>query len=86
MKICLLSFLAVDEALYKAPAADEHFQELTKNIHESNRNISNPYEYEDTEQYNWAFDSLLSDDKKDLVKRAARSIKLIKGGDPQRTT
>ncbi len=54
MKICRLSFLAVDEALYKAPAADEHFQELTKDIHESNRNILNPYEYEDTEQYNWA--------------------------------
>ena len=53
MKICLLSFLAVDEAFCKAPAADEHFRELTKDIHESNRNISNPYEYEDTEQYNW---------------------------------
>jgi hypothetical protein len=50
MKICRLSFLAVDEALYKAPAADEHFQELAKDIHESNKNISNPYEQKDSEQ------------------------------------
>ncbi len=66
------------------PSADEHFQELTKDIHKSNENISNPYEHEDTEQYNWAFDSLLSDEKKDLVKKASRLIKLIKGGDPPR--
>ena len=82
MKICLLSFLAVDEALYKAPAVDEDFQELTKDIHESNRNISNPYEHEDTEQYNSAFDSLLSDEKKEQVARARKLIRLIKSGDP----
>ena len=50
MKICRLSFLAVDEALYKAPAADEHFQELAKDIHEGNKNISNPYEQKDSQQ------------------------------------
>jgi sigma54-dependent transcription regulator len=82
MKICLLSFLAVDEALYKAPAVDEDFQELTKDIHESNRNISNPYEHEDTEQYNSAFDSLLSDEKRELIARSKRLIRLIKSGDP----
>ena len=81
-KSCQLSFLAVDEALYKAPAADEHFQELAKDIHKSNKNISNPYEREDTEQYNWAFDSLLSDEKKELIARTKRLIKLIKAGDP----
>jgi hypothetical protein len=64
------------------PSADEHFQELAKDIHESNKNISNPYEHEDTEQYNWAFDSLLSDEKKDLIARSRRLIKLIKAGDP----
>ena len=82
MKICRLSFLVVDEALYKAPAADEHFQELAKDIHESNKNISNPYEHEDTDQYNWAFDSLLSDEKKNLIAKTKRLIKLIKAGDP----
>jgi hypothetical protein len=39
----------------KAPSADEHFQELAKDILESNKNISNPYEQHDAEQYNWAF-------------------------------
>ncbi len=34
------------------PSADEHFQELAKDIHKSNKNISNPYEHGDTEQYN----------------------------------
>ena len=82
VKSCQLSFLAVDEALYKAPAADEHFQELAKDIHESKKNITNPYEHEDTEQYNWAFDSLLSDEKKELIARTKRLIKLIKAGDP----
>jgi hypothetical protein len=66
------------------PSADEHFQEVAKDIHERNRNISNPYEHEDTEQYSWAFDSLLSDEKKDLVKRSKRLISLIKAGDPPR--
>jgi hypothetical protein len=63
-------------------SADEHFQELAKDMHESSKNISNPYEHEDTEQYNWAFDSLMSDEKKDLVKRAKRLITLIKANDP----
>jgi hypothetical protein len=66
----------------KAPTADEHFQELAKDIHESNKNISNPYEHNDAEQYNWAFDKLMSDEKKDLVKRAKRLIGLIKAKDP----
>jgi hypothetical protein len=64
------------------PSADEHFQELAKDIHESNKNISNPYEHEDTEQYNWAFNSLLSDEKKELIARSRKMIKLIKAGDP----
>ena len=63
-------------------SADEHFRELAKDIHESNKNISNPYEQEDTEQYNWAFDSLLSDEKKALVSKTERLIKMIKAGDP----
>ncbi len=66
----------------KAPTADEHFQELAKDIHESNKNISNPYEQHDAEQYNWAFDSLLSDEKKDMIKRAKRLISLINANDP----
>jgi hypothetical protein len=66
------------------PSADEHFQELAKDIHESNKSFSNPYEHEDTEQYNWAFDSLLSDAKKDLIARSKKLIKLIKSGDPPR--
>ncbi len=66
----------------KAPSADEHFQELAKNIHESNKNISNPYEQHDAEQYNWAFDLLLSDEKKDMIRRAKRLISLIKANDP----
>ncbi len=64
------------------PSADENFQELAKDIHESNKNISNPYEHEDTDQYNWAFDSLLSDEKKNLIAKTKRLIKLIKAGDP----
>ncbi len=66
----------------KVPSADEHFQELAKDIHESNKNISNPYEQHDAEQYNWAFDSLLSDEKKDMIRRAKRMISLIKANDP----
>jgi hypothetical protein len=65
-------------------SADEHFQELARDIHESNKSISNPYEHEDTEQYNWAFDTLLSEEKKDLIARAKRLIRLIKSGDPPR--
>ena len=45
-------------------------------------NISNPYEQEDTEQYNWAFDTLLSEEKKDQIARAKRLIRLIKSRDP----
>jgi hypothetical protein len=66
----------------KVPSADEHFQELAKDIHEDNKSISNPYEQHDTEQYNWAFDSLLSDEKKDMIRRAKRLISLIKANDP----
>ena len=66
----------------KVPSADEHFQELAKDIHEGNKNISNPYEQHDAEQYNWAFDSLLSDEKKDMIRRAKRLISLIKANDP----
>jgi hypothetical protein len=47
----------------KTLTADEHFQELVKDIHESNKNISNPNEQHDAEQYNWAFDTLMSDEK-----------------------
>ena len=65
-------------------SADEHFQELAKDIHERNKNISNPYEHEDTEQYNCAFDPLLSEEKKDQVARAKKLIRLIKSGDPPR--
>jgi hypothetical protein len=68
----------------KKPSADDHFQEVAKDIHERNKNISSPYEHEDTEQYSWAFDSLLSDEKKDLVKRSKRLSSLIKAGDPPR--
>jgi hypothetical protein len=66
----------------KVPVADEYFQELAKDIHESNKNIPNPYEQHDSEQYNWAFDSLLSDEKKDMIRRARRMISLIKANDP----
>jgi hypothetical protein len=66
----------------KVPVADEYFQELAKDIHESNKNIPNPYEQHDSEQYNWAFDSLLSDEKKDMIRRAKRMISLIKADDP----
>jgi hypothetical protein len=66
----------------KKPSADDHFQDIAKDIHERNKKISNPYEHEDAEQYSWAFDSLLSDEKKDLVKRSKRLISLIKAGDP----
>ena len=65
-------------------SADEHFQELAKDTHERNKNISNPYEHEDTEQYNCAFDPLLSEEKKDQVARAKKLIRLIKSGDPPR--
>jgi hypothetical protein len=68
----------------KKPSADDHFQEVAKETHARNKKISNPYEHEDTEQYSWAFDSLLSDEKKDLVKRSKRLIGLIKAGDPPR--
>jgi hypothetical protein len=63
-------------------SADEHFQELAKDIHKSNKSITNPYEHEDTEQYNCAFDSLLSEEKKEQVARAKKLIRLIKSGDP----
>ncbi len=66
----------------RAPTADDHFQEVAKDIHEHNKSIPNPYEHEDTEQYNWVFDSLLSDEKKDLIKRSKRLIALIKEKDP----
>jgi hypothetical protein len=56
----------------KKPSADDHFQEVAKETHARNKKISNPYEHEDTEQYSWALDSLLSDEKKDLVKRSKR--------------
>jgi hypothetical protein len=68
----------------KVPSADEHFQELAKDKHESNKNIFNPYEHHDAEQYNGAFDSLLSDEKKDMIRRAKRLISLIKANDPLR--
>ncbi len=64
------------------PTADDHFQEVAKGIHEHNKSIPNPYEHEDTEQYNWAFDSLLSNEKKDLIRRSKRLIVLIKENDP----
>ena len=64
------------------PSADEHFQELAKDIHEHNKNIPNPYDHEDTEQFNFAFDSLLSEEKKEQVARARKLIRLIKSGDP----
>ena len=32
------------------PSADEYFQELAKDTHESNKSISNPYEHEDTDR------------------------------------
>jgi hypothetical protein len=57
---------------------------VAKDIHESNKSIENPYEHEDTEQYNWAFYSLLSEEKKDLIARTKKLIKLIKSGDPPR--
>ena len=66
------------------PSADEHFQELAKDIHAKNKTIANPYEHEDTEQYNWAFNSLLSDEKKDLITRTKKLIRLIKSGEPPR--
>jgi hypothetical protein len=65
-----------------ARTADDHFQEVAKDIHEHNKSIPNPYEHEDTEQYNWAFDSLLSNEKKDLIRRSKRLIALIKENDP----
>ena len=49
-----------------------------------NKSIANPYEHEDTEQYNWAFNSLLSDEKKDLITRTKKLIRLIKSGEPPR--
>ncbi len=55
---------------------------MAKGIHEHNKSIPNPYEHEDTEQYNWAFDSLLSNEKKDLIRRSKRLIVLIKENDP----
>jgi hypothetical protein len=55
---------------------------VAKGIHEHNKSIPNPYEHEDTEQYNWAFDSLLSNEKKDLIRRSKRLIVLIKENDP----
>ncbi len=42
----------------------------------------NPYEHEDTEQYNWTFGSLLSDEKKDLIARSKKLVRLIKSGNP----
>ncbi len=33
----------------KKPSADDHFQEVAKEIHARNKKISNPYEHEDTE-------------------------------------
>jgi hypothetical protein len=66
----------------KVPSADEHFQELAKDIHESNKNISNPYQQHDAEQSNCAFDSLLSDEKKDMIRRAKWLTSLIKANDP----
>ena len=63
-------------------SADEHFQDLAKDIHERNKNIPNPYDHEDTEQFNFAFDSLLSEEKKEQVARARKLIRLIGSGDP----
>ena len=76
---------SVDGALHKAPAVDGHFQELAKDIHESNKSIASPCEQEDTEQCNWAFDMLWSDEKKDLIKRSKRLIALIMEKDPLKT-
>jgi hypothetical protein len=39
-------------------------------------------EHDGAEQYNWAFDMLMSDEKKGLVKRAKQMIALIKAKDP----
>ena len=66
------------------PSADEHFQELARDIHDRNKTIPNPYEHEDTDQYNWAFYSLLSDEKKDLIARSKKLVRLIKSGEPPR--
>ncbi len=66
----------------KAPTINDHFQEVAKDIHERNKSIPDPYEHENTEQYNWAFDSLLSDERKDLIKKSKRSIAFIKEKDP----
>jgi hypothetical protein len=62
----------------KAQTADAYFQEIAKDIHESNQKIANPYEHEDAEQYNWSFDVELSAEKKDFIKKTKRLIALIK--------
>ncbi len=66
----------------KAPTVDDHFQEVAKDIHERNKSIADPCEQEDSEQYNWAFDALMSDEKKYLIRRSKRLIALIREKNP----
>ncbi len=40
--------------------------------------------YEDTEQYNWAFDSLLSDEKKELIARSRKKNYVERRANKQR--
>jgi hypothetical protein len=68
----------------KPPTADKFFQEVAKDIHERNKNISNPYEQGDTEQYNFAFESELEQEKKDIIKSTKRLIALIKDKTPSK--
>jgi hypothetical protein len=84
MKNCRLSLLAVNEALYKAPAADEHFQEIAKEAHERNKRISSPYEHEDVEQYIFAFEGELEQNKKEIIKDTKRLTALIKDKTPSK--
>jgi hypothetical protein len=72
------------ESRAKRGTADEYFQEMAKEAHERNKSIPSPYEHEDTEQYNFAFESELEQDKKDIIKDTKRLIALIKDKTPSK--
>jgi hypothetical protein len=62
----------------KRGTADEYFQEIAKEAHERNKGILNPYDHEDIEQFNFAFEGELEQDKKNIIKDTKRLIALIR--------
>jgi hypothetical protein len=63
----LQKYNSVHRAEAEPSTADEYFQKVAREAHERNKNIANPYEHENVEQYNLAFDRELEKDKKDII-------------------